>query len=195
MQLGKTLVGAIIGGAVGIIVLAAIFLIFQPDGHWLAIAVALLTGLGVRMMVSTHGHASYVRGGLTAILALAIYLVGWIVVSKVANASFAAGRAGATKAATAKSDEAAKEPEEGKTEDTVEPVEQPKAAATPAPAPGGAMRGGPKPREFSPLDFIFLCVAGFIAYELGRGSGSSAPGTEEESAPAEHVPAGTHPDA
>ena len=32
---------------------------------WLAIPVAMLTGLGVRMMVNTSGHASYVRSALT----------------------------------------------------------------------------------------------------------------------------------
>ena len=53
MQLGKSLVGAIIGAAVGIAVLVGVHMLTGWDKAWLAILVAILTGLGVRMMVAT----------------------------------------------------------------------------------------------------------------------------------------------
>jgi hypothetical protein len=77
MQLGKTLVGAVIGGLVGAAVCVAITKFTGWDKMWLAILVALLTGIGVRMLVDTRGHASYARGALTAILAVAAYFLSF----------------------------------------------------------------------------------------------------------------------
>src|ERR1043166_9337125 len=69
MQFGKTLVGAIIGGALGIGLLILVYLQFGIDKMWMAIPVAVLTGLGVRMVVATSGHASYLRGAITKAVA------------------------------------------------------------------------------------------------------------------------------
>jgi hypothetical protein len=77
MQLGKSLVGAVIGGLVGAAVCVAITKFTGWDKMWLAILVALLTGIGVRMLVDTRGHASYARGALTAILAVAAYFLSF----------------------------------------------------------------------------------------------------------------------
>ncbi len=62
MQFGKTLVGAIIGAAIGVGLLLAAGLLFGWDGFWLAIPFAIVTGLGVRLFAATKGHASYARG-------------------------------------------------------------------------------------------------------------------------------------
>ena len=86
MQLGKTIVGAIIGAAVGIGMLVAVYVAMGIDRFWLAIPFAIITGLGVRMLVSTAGHPSYARGVLTMLLALAAYVAGWMIVAKVATA-------------------------------------------------------------------------------------------------------------
>ena len=85
MQLGKALVGAIIGAAVGIGMLVAVSVTTGIMGFWLAIPFAILTGLGVRLLVSTAGHPSYSRGVLTMLLAMAAYFAGWMVVAKVAT--------------------------------------------------------------------------------------------------------------
>src|SRR6266480_2980713 len=85
MQLGKTLVGAIIGAALGIGLLLAVFLFAGIDKMWMAIPVALLTGLGVRMIVATSGHASYLRGAITVLIALGAYLGGLAITRAVAN--------------------------------------------------------------------------------------------------------------
>ena len=82
MQFGKSLLGAIIGAAVGIGLLLAVYLLLGIDKVWMAIPFAILTGLGVRMFVSTAGHASYVRGAMTMVIALAGYIGGWYLVAK-----------------------------------------------------------------------------------------------------------------
>jgi hypothetical protein len=192
MQLGKTLIGAIIGAALGIALLVVVFLMFHIDRVWLAIPVALLTGLGVRMLVSTSGHASYLRGAITAVLALLAYLGGWSVVAQVAQMQAKKPSSDlARPSVAAEADDA-----EGEGADAA-------AAAVPTPPPiterplasaAGNQRPA-MPRGFSTFDYIWLCVAGLIAYELGRGTGAAptpAPTTEPEPTGA---PAGAHPDA
>jgi hypothetical protein len=188
MQLGKALLGAIIGAAVGIGLLLVVYLTFGLDKVWLAIPFAIITGLGVRMLVSTTGHPSYARGALTMLIALAAYIGGWFLVAQVATA-----RANAPSKLPTPSVEAPAEPgEDSKDATTTEaPPVQPAApvkTATPAARPPA-----PKPMSYSTWDIIFLAAAALIAYEMGRGSGlTPAPA---ETPPAEPVPAGTHPDA
>jgi hypothetical protein len=190
MQLGKTLVGAIIGAALGIALLVAVFLFLQIDQMWLAIPVAILTGLGVRMMVSTHGHASYLRGALTVILALGAYLGGLQVAKAVAmNRASSAAKANPPRVEVDESTDADAAKEEGEAAPAPK-VEAPKA---PPKAIDDAMRRPAIPGQFSPWDAISLAIAAFIAYELGRGSGM-APKTEM-APPSEPMPGGTHPDA
>jgi hypothetical protein len=103
MQLGKSLVGAVIGGLVGAAVCVAITKFTGWDKMWLAILVALLTGIGVRMLVDTRGHASYARGALTAILAVAAYFLSFwastLITTKGAAAREINAQAGARQAA------------------------------------------------------------------------------------------------
>jgi hypothetical protein len=199
MQLGKTIVGALIGAALGIGLLVVVFLIFHLDRVWLAVPVALLTGLGVRLLVSTSGHPSYARGALTGLFALMAYLFGWWVVAQVATAQSKdkpGARAERPAAAVAQADDAA-EADDAEAGDAAEAAPAaPVAASRPAAASGGTSRPS-MPRGWSPFDFIWLCVAGLIAYELGRGTGAAAPATtvEDESMPSGAATAGSHPDA
>jgi hypothetical protein len=189
MQLGKALLGAIIGAAIGIGLLLAAYLLFQKDNVWLAIPFALITGLGARFLSST-GRASYARGALTMVIALAAYIGGWVIVSKVATAK---ANAPMQKPPVAAQDAPVEgEPtDEADAETPVETpaVEQPKAAAPRADVP----RPRPDaPRAFSTWDFIWLCVAALCAYIVGSGSDSGAVPARQ---PEEPLPAGTHPDA
>ena len=61
MQLKNALIGAIVGGLIGIGVLVAAFMFFGTQHTALALVVAVLVGVGVRMMVATKGHTSYMR--------------------------------------------------------------------------------------------------------------------------------------
>jgi hypothetical protein len=198
MQLGRTIVGAIIGAAIGIAVMVAVYLAFGLDTVWLALPVAILTGLGVRTMVATGGHASYLRGAVTGALALGAYLLGWNVV-----ANFAEHRASKAAEATRivadaedeKTDDDAKGDEEKTDEEKAEPPEAASAKSRPRPA-GDSVKRAAAPTNLSTLEFIVLCVSALVAYELGRGTAPKAiAAAGEETPPPSDVPQGTHPDA
>ena len=169
MQLGRTLIGAIIGGAVGIGALIAIYFATKWDYAWLAIIVAVITGLGVRWMVATKGHASYARGGITAVFALAAFVLGTMAVAELATRQSAAAakkpRPAATEQAAEETGDAGAGAGDATAERVPEPVERP--------AMSGAMRPGNPNRGYSTMDFIWLSVAAFVAYELGRGTGTT----------------------
>lgn len=186
MQLGKALIGAIIGAALGIGLLLAVYMLFKIDHVALAIGVAILTGLGVRTLVSTSGHASYTRGALTGVLALAAYVGGWFLVAEVAKARARAAPNSAPVAAVQQAEKADAEPAAA-TGGAAQPVAEVRpidrgttgVAAPKAVAPGQ-----------NPLDYVWLAIAGLVAYELGRGSGATPVETVDEPAGPEEPPAG-----
>ncbi len=154
-------------------------------------SVALITGLGVRMLVSTSGHASYVRGALTMVLALAGYIGGWYLVAQVATAR---ANSSLPNAPAAPEQQPAAEPGEPEAKDEATPAaEQPLAVPR-----GDAGEAAAKPRLKgnnaleSPLDMIWLAIAALAAYEMGRGSGTS---TTQANQSAEPAPGSAHPDA
>jgi hypothetical protein len=188
MQLGKALIGAIIGAALGIGLLLAIYLALGLDHVALAILVALLTGLGVRTLVSTAGHASYARGALTGILALAAYVGGWFLVAEVAKARAATAP---KRAAPVVAKETKDEPKktDGTTGDAP-PVELPQQVQRGPTGPATPKAATPGQ---NPLDYVWLAIAALVAYELGRGTGPKPVVVGEETVT--EVPQGTHPDA
>jgi hypothetical protein len=167
MQLGKALIGAIIGAALGVGLLAAVYLVFKIDHVALAIAVALLTGLGVRALVSTSGHASYARGALTGVLALAAYVAGWMLVAELAKARAAAAPKPAPVVARAEQP-ASDEPEA--TRPAGDAAVMPDARQVDRSTAASNMPKAGAPGQ-NPLDYLWLAIAGLVAYELGRGTG------------------------
>jgi hypothetical protein len=174
MQFGKSLVGAVIGAIVGIAILVAINYAVLWDKFWLSIIVALCTGLGVRWMVATHGHPSYVRGALTAIIAMAAFFAYYPIMAQLRTRQSIAQPVVLERAAPNQGAAADDEPAEANA--TVEPVQMEERAPI-----GGAGARNPRPQEISAWDIISLCVAAFIAYELGRGSGGAKPTSDADS--------------
>lgn len=219
MQLGKSLLGALLGAIVGVIVLIAIHMQWGIDKNWLAIPVAILTGLGVRALATTYGHESYLRGAITALIALGAFMFGMdraakIAVSRAADAnatSFPEVKAPPLDAPEAtepekpstdpatpadpssSAEDAAKPTEEAQpsnaTADTTAdpPVDPPADAAPSAEAPSQQapkrplaqvqkVGGNEKILALNPaqqpsaIDYVWLAVAGLVAYQLGRGS-------------------------
>lgn len=186
MQFAKSVIGGVIGAAIGV---ALLFAIYQfSDGFWSAVPFAILTGLGVRMAVNTTGHPSYARGALTALIALAAYIGGLNSVASVTTA-----RAKAPKAHAVASDTSSSESGDSENKDATAAVPAP-VIETQSSTAGAEGHRGPMiaPQQFSTWNFIWLGVAAFIAYELGRGSDAAATYTEPAAAP---VAAGVHPDA
>jgi hypothetical protein len=192
MQLGKTLVGAVIGGLVGAAVCVAITKFTGWDKMWLAILVALLTGIGVRLLVDTRGHASYARGALTAILAVGAYFLSFwastLITTKGAAAREINAQAGVRQPADEAADDAADgdaaddaadgeaaEAADGDTEDAGDEAADDDVPAAPATTrqrsdPAAGVLRPQRPPERSPWEYIALGVAALIAYQLGRGS-------------------------
>jgi hypothetical protein len=176
MQLGKALVGAIIGGLLGIgLCIAVYYLADGFDKPWLAIPVAILTGLGVRALVQTKGHPSYARGGLTAIVAVLAFLAFYPVVAQLTTRTAArpiAAQGGAARPAEGPADDAADEPAVADA-----PVEEVATDQRRDLAPAAMRKQRQQP--WSVVEVIALGLAAFIAYELGRGSGVVRPGTAD----------------
>ena len=191
MQFGKTLIGAIIGAALGIGLLIFVYRQFGIDKMWMAIPVALLTGLGVRMVAATSGHASYLRGAITVLLAMGAYFGGLKISQAVAT-----HRAGTASKANPPH-VAAEEPggpgdaKEGEPAAVVPPVNAPPIASA---NPDHAARGPAGSHPISTWDFLSLAVAALVAYELGRGSGGVSKGNMG-AGPSQPIPGSTHPDA
>jgi hypothetical protein len=190
MQFGKTLVGAIIGAALGVVLLIAVYLLFGIDKMWMAVPVALLTGLGVRMVATTSGHPSYLRGAITVALAMGAYFGGLRISQVVAtHRAETVSKANLHRAAAEEPGEPGDAKKEEPTAD-VPPVVAPPVMAAPT---DGTMRRPAvqmSTRDFM-WNFISLAVAALVAYELGRGSGGVPKGTID----AGPAPGGTHPDA
>lgn len=195
MQLGKAIVGAIVGAVIGVVLMFVLYQTTALATVWLAVLVALFTGVGVRIAGATSGGASYLRGAVTAILALAAYSVGCGVIAGYAQTQ-------AAKAATPSIIEQAAEPaveEQGEEAQTEAPADAEDAAAPPAQMKAQAQprpQGSGKPvaamaQGLSIYDYIVLCISALIAYELGRGSASKTASAGKEPA----TPAGVHPDA
>jgi hypothetical protein len=191
MQFGKTLVGAIIGAALGIGLLIAVYLAFGIDKMWMAIPVALLTGLGVRMVAATSGRASYLRGAITVLLAMGAYMGGLAITKVWAN----------HKSQTVAKQNPARVANEGSGEAGQAKAEEPAANAPPvdaapvAPTKTDAMARRPSmPQPINTWDFLSLAVAALVAYELGRGT-SGVHGNSVDTGPSEPIPVQAHPDA
>jgi hypothetical protein len=197
MQLGRTIIGAVIGAAIGIAIMVAVYLALGFDKVWMALPVAILTGLGVRTMVATGGHASYLRGAITGVLALGAYLAGGQVVAMVMQqrASAAAESTRIDRPAD-EGDKATEDGDEAGEEPAEEKADEPKAAPPPSSRPvAGAMKKSTVPQNLTTLDFIVLCVSALIAYELGRGTAPKQVAVADDSTPPPDVPQGAHPDA
>jgi hypothetical protein len=166
MQLGKALIGAVIGSAIGVGLILAIYYAIALDHTALAILVAVCAGLGVRALVTTTAHVSYLRGVLTCVVAILAFAASkFLIADLAARGAFAKPM---KPVAARAADDAAEEKGTGDS-GPVQPVETPQAVVA---QPSGAGGAGHVPGAFSIWDFVLLSIAALVAYELGRGSGA-----------------------
>jgi hypothetical protein len=212
MQLGKSLVGAIIGGALGIVLLWFVQHHHGWDDYWMALPVALLTGLGVRFAAKVKGHPSYLRGALTGILSIAMFILGQYVVAQVVTRGAAAKQISAqeppqgpaadeagsaeenseasadgAQAPPAQEDESAQAAADEQTEDQPQPATNDEPAdATEGTGAGSVQARVPLAKQWTTMDLLWLCIAALIGYSLGRGS-DAKPG-EAANSPDNYAP-------
>jgi len=169
MRFGPTLAGAVVGAAIGVVLHLALEVYGGIEAPWFAILIGLLVGLFVRKFdKSCAGHVSYVRGALAGLIALgAIVGSTYLLSFALAKASAMARGKPALVAAQPADEDAAREG--GEADATELEPDVPLELARPAPFAGAGRAGGAG--ELSVLQFIFIAVGTFIAYELGRGTG------------------------
>lgn len=184
MGIGPTLLGGIVGSAVGVGLHALLEtgMLGKPiEAAWFAIVIGLLTGIGVRQANRQHLERSYLRGGVSAIIALtAICASTYLIAEIMKKRDVTAGSrvATASTAATAKETDDDQPAESSSAE--APPVNPPDRIEDAALAgPGGASgRGG----DFNPWQFVFMALGALVAYEFGRGA-STTPIDPAESPP------------
>ncbi|RIK72324.1 MAG: hypothetical protein DCC67_19430 [Planctomycetota bacterium] len=183
-RLLPTLVGALIGAAVGV----GLHLLIETgiagtrpyEAIWFAMVIGLITGFGVRLANKGHMGRSYARGAISGFVALGAIVLSTFLISTVmakrdalakSRPAAAAAQADAGKAAPTEGDAAAAD-----------------AAPTPMEAAAGDRGGvagviGRPNDKLNPWQFIFMAVGAFIAYELGRGVEHRRPAATAESEP------------
>lgn len=181
MRLGPTLVGGVIGAAVGMGLHLIVEMTTGAEAPWFAIIIGLMTGLGVHQAnKSLAGNVSYLRGAVTAAIALGAIVGSTPLISKVVTRRGTA--AAAAKAVAVKADDAATADEATTDAATPAPAAQEQVAEERAMASGGAVGvngpGGLAP--FNLFQFIYMAVGTFIAYEFGRGTGAHQPKPVDE---------------
>jgi hypothetical protein len=188
MSASKTVIGAVVGAVVGVIahVVLEAYVMKSGEAPWMAVVIGLLTGLGVRKLDPTVVNTvSYLRGALSALIALAGIVGGMQVVAKAVQARNASAVTSAPKAPAQPAAEPAVEAEGEAAAAEEAPVEAaPVRESAPLSLPAA---GRMKPRkDFSPIQFAMIAVGAFLAYELARGSSKVA--VAEEAAPVEPNP-------
>jgi hypothetical protein len=172
--LASAIVGGVIGAAVGVglhAVLETSVLKVPGGASWFAIAIGLLTGIGVRMASGGHLERSYMRGAISGLIALGAIVASSFVIKEVMSRREVAVKSGVAPAAAAKdaaTDDAESDDADAKADE--EPAEEPAVAKDAAP-PVGTGIGAPRARatDVSPWQFVFMALGGLVAYELGRG--------------------------
>ena len=161
MGVGPTLLGGIVGAAVGVglhTVLETGMLGKPIEASWFAIVIGLLTGLGVRQANRTHMERSYLRGALSGLIALAAILrqhggdCRGDEKTRSSDGAEASGRGGET-------DEASDDAADGDDAASAE-AETPAADAdrTMNPALAGGVVGNPRAGDLNPWQFVFMAL-------------------------------------
>jgi len=180
MRFGPTLIGAVVGAAVGMGIQVALemgLLGRTIEAPWFAIVTGLLTGLGVRQAnKSDMNHTSYARGAVAAIVALAAMLGSIYALHAALQMK---DQADAKKSPPAKAAPVEAEADEAADEDAAEPADATPVVDRSAPGKGGAAAGQmPARSDMNPLQMGYMIVGALLAYQFARGAGPSAPARE-----------------
>jgi hypothetical protein len=175
MQLGRSLVGAVVGGVLGLGLVVALYNFYATDNAWLAILVAVCAGLGVRASVVTKGHVSYLRGALTCVIAIGVFAASKFLIAGLASYGLLSDIRPVKRVIAQPKEPGSASEEASTTSNLVEapPIERRSIAA-------GTAGQSRTPQPFSTWDFLWISVAALVAYELGRGSEARhVPATED----------------
>jgi hypothetical protein len=168
MRFGPTLIGAVVGAAVGVVLHLTLEVFGGVEAPWFAVIIGLLVGLCVRKFdKSCAGHVSYVRGAIAGLIALgaivgSTYVLGAALTKQ---AALVGAKPIPVTEGSAQADVASENILEQASEIDPDMVEAPTK-----PILGAGARLVERRGDFSVLQFTFIALGTFIAYELGRGT-------------------------
>jgi hypothetical protein len=196
MGVGPTLLGGIVGAAVGVALhtLLETGTLGKPiEASWFAIVIGLLTGLGVRQANRTHMERSYLRGALSGIIALAAIYGSTVVIAEVMKKRDQAMvmKSATAAAETAEASDAAAEGDDAAAAEAETPAAD--ADRTMNPALANGVVGNPRAGDLNPWQFVFMALGALVAYEFGRGVGAPKPAEPVDATPPEGMGRATDP--
>lgn len=187
MGIGPTLLGGVVGAAVGVAlhtVLETGMLGKPIEASWFAIIIGLLTGLGVRQANRTHMERSYLRGAISGVIALAAIFGSTVVIAEIMKKRDQSMASKPTAVAADEADDASENADEGDRASVAEAeTTAVEADRSINPALAGGVVGNPRAGDWNPWQFVFMALGALVAYEFGRGTG-----TPKETAPADATP-------
>lgn len=197
MGVGPTLLGGVVGAAVGVGLhtLLETGMLGKPvEASWFAIVIGLLTGLGVRQANRTHMERSYLRGAISGIIALAAIYGSTVLIAEIMKKRDLAVATKPAAAATAEaSEENGDEPSDvTATADAETPTDEP-AERSLNPALGDANVVGARAGDINPWQFVFMALGALVAYEFGRGAGAPKTAEPTDATPPEGLGRATDP--
>jgi hypothetical protein len=168
----RILFGGIIGAAVAVAVWLGLEHVTQMDLGWLSCGVGVITGYCVHRAAGPDSGGSFVRGGLSVLLALVAIVGGRQVYAKVMEANMdkapgitVASEPGATKALDDTSGDSTV------TSQRSSPLEERRTA----PVGMGPISKPSLNRSFSQWDMLWMCLAALAAYIVGKGRDEALP--------------------
>jgi hypothetical protein len=195
MGVGPTLLGGIVGAAVGVAlhtVLETGMLGRPVEASWFAIIIGLLTGLGVRQANRTHMERSYLRGAISGVIALAAIYGSTAVIALVMknrDQAIVSKPTASADGAEESADDA--ESDATATAEVETPTEENDRSINPAFA--GGVVGNPRAGDLNPWQFVFMALGTLVAYEFGRGVGAPKVVEPTDSTPPEGMGRATDP--
>lgn len=195
MGIGPTLLGGIIGAAVGVGMhtLLETGLLGKPiEASWFAVIIGLLTGVGVRQANRQHMERSYLRGAISGIVALAAIYGSTVIIAEIMkkrDVSIAA-----KPPAAAVDDEAGDEGEasDGAAASADEPAEE-SADESQNSALAGMGTMQTRASDLNPWQFVWMALGALVAYEFGRGAGAPKVAEPTDTSPPEGLGRATDP--
>jgi hypothetical protein len=196
MGVGPTLLGGIVGAAVGVGLhtLLETGMLGKPiEASWFAIVIGLLTGLGVRQANRTHMERSYLRGAISGLIALAAIYGSTVVIAEVMKKR---DQAVAVKPAAAAADDEDETSDAGEGDKAVTADAETSATGDERsmnPALAGGVVGNARAGDLNPWQFVFMALGALVAYEFGRGAGAPKGAQPVDATPPEGIGRATDP--
>jgi hypothetical protein len=179
----RVLLGGIIGATVAVAAWLGLEHVTQMNLGWLSCGVGVITGYCVHRAAGPNSGGSFVRGGLSVVLALVAIVGGQQIYAKVMEAN-----ADKALAVVVASETAAEKAQDDTAENSIVPSQQstPIDERRPANVGTGPVSMPTLRKTISEWDMLWMCLAALAAYIVGKGRNGvlpPAPADEPQSEP------------